>query len=83
MALICQEFFLIPVGATSFAEAMKLGSETYHNLKAIIKKKYGSWDRLKPSAEPMAGRIVEGKQTENENFVSVAVAWARNQRVKC
>jgi enolase len=39
-----QEFFLIPVGATTFAEAMKLGSETYHNLKAIIKKKYGSWN---------------------------------------
>ncbi|CAL1137995.1 unnamed protein product [Cladocopium goreaui] len=39
--LAFQEFFLIPVGATTFAEAMKLGSETYHNLKAIIKKKYG------------------------------------------
>ena len=39
--LAFQEFFLIPVGATSFAEAMKMGSETYHNLKGIIKKKYG------------------------------------------
>ncbi|CAE7202631.1 ENO2 [Symbiodinium microadriaticum] len=39
--LAFQEFFLIPVGAKTFAEAMKLGSETYHNLKGIIKKKYG------------------------------------------
>merc|ERR1712187_560346 len=39
--LAFQEFFLIPTGATSFAEAMKLGSETYHTLKGIIKKKYG------------------------------------------
>jgi len=39
--LAFQEFFLIPVGAASFAEAMKLGSETYHTLKGIIKKKYG------------------------------------------
>jgi enolase len=39
--LAFQEFFLIPVGATTFAEAMKLGSETYHTLKGIIKKKYG------------------------------------------
>ncbi|CAK9102806.1 unnamed protein product [Durusdinium trenchii] len=39
--LAFQEFFLIPLGATTFAEAMKLGSETYHNLKSIIKKKYG------------------------------------------
>jgi len=39
--LAFQEFFLIPVGAANFAEAMKLGSETYHTLKGIIKKKYG------------------------------------------
>uniref|UniRef100_A0A7S1WMD7 phosphopyruvate hydratase n=1 Tax=Alexandrium catenella TaxID=2925 RepID=A0A7S1WMD7_ALECA len=39
--LAFQEFFLIPVGATSFADAMQLGSETYHTLKGIIKKKYG------------------------------------------
>jgi len=39
--LAFQEFFLIPVGASSFADAMQLGSETYHTLKGIIKKKYG------------------------------------------
>jgi len=39
--LAFQEFFLIPLGATSFGEAMKMGSETYHTLKGIIKKKYG------------------------------------------
>lgn len=47
-----QEFFLIPVGATTFAEAMKLGSETYHNLKAIIKKKYGFWVAQAPHLKP-------------------------------
>jgi enolase len=39
--LAMQEFMIIPVGATSFAEAMKMGTETYHNLKKVIKKKYG------------------------------------------
>merc|ERR1711871_1443586 len=39
--LAMQEFMLMPVGATSFAEAMRMGSECYHNLKSIIKKKYG------------------------------------------
>ena len=29
------------VGASSFSEAMRMGSEVYHNLKAVIKKKYG------------------------------------------
>ena len=28
-------------GATSFREALRIGSEVYHNLKAVVKKKYG------------------------------------------
>jgi enolase len=39
--LAMQEFMILPVGASSFTEAMKMGSEVYHNLKAIIKDKYG------------------------------------------
>jgi len=32
---------LLPTGAKDFREAMKIGSETYHHLKKVIKKKYG------------------------------------------
>ena len=32
---------LLPTGASSFTEAMKFGSETYHTLKKVITKKYG------------------------------------------
>jgi len=39
--LAMQEFMILPVGASSFTEAMKMGSEIYHNLKTVIKKKYG------------------------------------------
>ena len=39
--LAMQEFMILPTGATSFTEAMKMGTETYHHLKAVIKKKYG------------------------------------------
>jgi len=39
--LAFQEFMILPVGASSFTEAMKIGSEVYHNLKAVINKKYG------------------------------------------
>merc|ERR1711868_125742 len=39
--LAMQEFMLFPFGAASFTEAMKMGSETYHHLKTIIKKKFG------------------------------------------
>merc|ERR1711868_145742 len=39
--LAMQEFMLFPFGAANFTEAMKMGSETYHHLKTIIKKKFG------------------------------------------
>jgi len=39
--LAMQEFMILPVGASSFTEAMRMGSEVYHNLKAVISKKYG------------------------------------------
>ncbi|KAK6925190.1 Enolase, N-terminal [Dillenia turbinata] len=39
--LAMQEFMILPVGASSFAEALRMGSEVYHILKGIIKKKYG------------------------------------------
>lgn len=39
--LAMQEFMILPTGANTFTEAMKMGSETYHTLKKIIKDKYG------------------------------------------
>ena len=37
-----QEFMVMPVGAPSFAEALRWGSETYHALKRVLKSKgYG------------------------------------------
>ncbi|PWZ40996.1 Enolase 1, chloroplastic [Zea mays] len=39
--LAMQEFMLLPVGAATFAEALRMGSEVYHVLKGIIKAKYG------------------------------------------
>lgn len=40
-ALAFQEFMILPVGASSFTEAMIMGCETYHTLKDVIKAKYG------------------------------------------
>jgi len=39
--LAMQEFMILPTGAKSFSEAMKIGSEVYHSLKSVIKAKYG------------------------------------------
>lgn len=37
-----QEFMVVPVGAKSFQEALRMGSEVYHSLKNILKEKYGA-----------------------------------------
>lgn len=34
-----QEFMIMPVGATSFSEALRMGAEIFHHLKAILKSK--------------------------------------------
>jgi enolase len=39
--LAFQEFMLLPTGADTFTEAMRIGSETYHTLKKVISAKYG------------------------------------------
>lgn len=34
-----QEFMVMPVGAPSFKEALRIGAEIFHNLKAVLKEK--------------------------------------------
>ena len=36
-----QEFMIMPVGAPTFREAMRIGAETYQHLQKLLKKKYG------------------------------------------
>jgi len=33
-----QEFMIAPIGAPNFREALRMGAETFHNLKSILKK---------------------------------------------
>ncbi|CAM6069983.1 unnamed protein product [Sphagnum tenellum] len=39
--LAMQEFMILPTGAATFSEALRMGAEVYHNLKTVIKGKYG------------------------------------------
>jgi len=39
--LAFQEFMIMPTGAGSFKEAMRIGAEVYQTLKGVIKEKYG------------------------------------------
>lgn len=39
--LAMQEFMIFPTGASSFTDAMKIGTEVYHHLKKVINTKFG------------------------------------------
>ncbi|XP_054638862.1 gamma-enolase-like isoform X1 [Dunckerocampus dactyliophorus] len=39
--LAMQEFMVLPVGAESFREALRIGAELYQTLRSVIKEKYG------------------------------------------
>ncbi|MGH9389576.1 MAG: phosphopyruvate hydratase, partial [Vicinamibacteria bacterium] len=34
-----QEFMVVPAGASGFSEALRMGAEVYHNLKAVLRKR--------------------------------------------
>ena len=34
-----QEFMIMPIGASSFSEALRMGTETFHSLKQVLQKK--------------------------------------------
>ncbi|KAA0031785.1 cytosolic enolase 3 [Cucumis melo var. makuwa] len=42
--LAIQEIMILPIGASKFEEALKMGSETFHHLKAVITEKHGAHD---------------------------------------
>jgi len=55
-----QEFMIAPVGAASFAEALRMGAESYHALKATLKEKgYGTAVGDEGGFAPSLGANVE------------------------
>src|SRR4030095_12450432 len=34
-----QEFMIVPVGASAFREALRIGAEVFHTLKSVLQKK--------------------------------------------
>ena len=60
--LAMQEFMILPVGASSFREAMRIGAEVYHNLKNVIKEKYGKDATNVGDEGGFAPNILENKE---------------------
>lgn len=68
--LAMQEFMILPVGASSFKEAMRIGAEVYHNLKNVIKEKYGKDATNVGDEGGFAPNILENKEGESQQSES-------------
>jgi enolase len=63
--LAMQEFMLLPTGAPSFKEAMRMGSEVYHHLKSEIKSRYGLDATAVGDEGGFAPNILDNKEALN------------------
>ncbi|XP_004711058.1 alpha-enolase-like [Echinops telfairi] len=57
-----QGFMILPVGAANFKEDMRIGAEVYHNLKNVIKEKYGKDATHVGDEGGFAPNILENKE---------------------
>ncbi len=71
-----QEFMILPVGAKSFADAMKINTEIYHNLKKILqdKENNGYGEKLSTAVGDEGGFAPNLKQdTDALDFIVKAI----------
>lgn len=81
--LAMQEFMILPVGADNFKEAMRIGAEVYHNLKNVIKEKYGKDATNVGDEGGFAPNILENKEGKNESYLLPDEKWCGNVCVPC
>ncbi|KAF3423462.1 hypothetical protein E2986_10661 [Frieseomelitta varia] len=72
--LAMQEFMILPTGAANFTEAMRMGTEVYHHLKAGIKKKFGLDATAVGDEGGFAPNILENKEALNLIIDAIKVA---------
>ncbi|XP_006617375.1 enolase [Apis dorsata] len=72
--LAMQEFMILPTGASSFSDAMKMGTEIYHHLKNGIKSKFGLDATSVGDEGGFAPNILDNKEALNLIIDSIKTA---------
>jgi enolase len=83
-----QEFMVVPAGADSFAEALRIGAETYHALKQVLSEQglatavgdEGGFAPDLPSSEAAIGAILEAaERAGHRDRVAIALDPASSE----
>ncbi|RQM06507.1 hypothetical protein DH86_00003689 [Scytalidium sp. 3C] len=72
-----QEFMIAPTGANSMADAVRIGSEVYQELKKVVKEKFGQ------SATTLDSRVSLKQYYHKKNFPSFIMGLYRNTPLYC
>lgn len=79
LVAVAQEFMILPTGVKTFSEALQAGAEVYHNLKSIIKKKYGQVHSCCPScraASSSAPSLTTYRTAAAQSVCDLHAAWS-------
>ncbi|KAF4679078.1 phosphopyruvate hydratase eno2 [Perkinsus olseni] len=71
--LACQEFMLVPAALSSIHEAIRIASEVYHELKSVIKAKYGQ------DATNVASSLEAIKKSGHEDTCRIGCDFAASE----
>jgi len=80
--LAMQEFMILPIGASSFSEAMRMGAEVYHNLKSVINKKYGQGATNVGDEGGFAPNISTGQEALELLMQAITAAGYTTEQIK-
>lgn len=68
--LAMQEFMVLPVGAESFRDALRVGAELYQTLRGVIKEKYGQDATNVGDEGGFAPNIQENSEGKHNHYVN-------------
>lgn len=68
--LAMQEFMVLPVGAESFRDALRVGAELYQTLRGVIKEKYGQDATNVGDEGGFAPNIQENSEGKHHHYIN-------------
>lgn len=74
--LAMQEFMVLPVGAESFRDALRVGAELYQTLRGVIKEKYGQDATNVGDEGGFAPNIQENSEGMRNHRIKKSFSWS-------
>ena len=81
--LAMQEFMVLPVGAESFRDALRMGAELYQTLRGVIKEKYGQDATNVGDEGGFAPNIQENSEGMHNHYIITKSPFSSFDSLRC